>query len=193
VSTRNVLVLAQDDSDGWYRRRLMPRAAPSRDSGGIPSKKESHMQRKPLLAAAFVALMGIGAAAQAQYSAIVSTAPPPPRHEAVPADREGWVWAPGHYEWRGNEYAWVEGHWIRERVGYEYREPRWVQRGDGSWVLVGNNWERRMMEREERREARNNPHGDLDRDGIANRHDRDIDGDGVPNRRDRFPYNVRRA
>jgi hypothetical protein len=37
------------------------------------------------------------------------------------------------------------------------------------------------------------PHGDIDRDGIANRYDRDIDGDGVRNRRDQFPYNPRRS
>jgi hypothetical protein len=152
------------------------------------------MKNKPLLAAAFAAaLMGFGAAAQAQYTAIVSTAPPAPRHEVVPAARPGWVWAPGHYEWRGGEYAWIEGSWMRERAGYEYREPHWVQRGDGSWYLVGNNWERRAAERQARREERMNPNGDVDRDGIANRYDRDIDGDGVPNRRDAFPYNPRRS
>jgi WXXGXW repeat (2 copies) len=134
------------------------------------------MQRKSLLAAVFtVGLMGFGAA-QAQYSAIVSVAPPAPRHEVVPAAREGWTWAPGHYEWRGNEYAWVEGHWLRERVGYEYREPRWVQRADGSWIFVGNNWERRMERRAERH-ARG----------------RDWDGDGIPDRRDRFPRNANRS
>ena len=37
------------------------------------------------------------------------------------------------------------------------------------------------------------PYGDLDRDGIQNRHDRDRDGDGVPNRRDQFPDNWRRS
>ena len=151
------------------------------------------MHKKTLIGAAFAAaLMGFGAAAQAQYTAIVSVAPPAPRHEVVPAPREGWVWAPGHYEYRGNEYRWVEGSWMRDRSGYEYREPRWVQRGDGSWVLVGNNWERRM-EREARREARMAPDADFDRDGIANRHDRDIDGDGIRNGRDRSPYNPRRS
>ena len=152
------------------------------------------MHNKPLLAAAFAAALGtLGTAAHAQYSAVVSDAPPPPRHETVPGPRSGWVWAPGHWEWRGGEYAWVEGHWVREREGYEYREPRWVQRADGSWVLVGNNWERRMAEREARREARMQPDADFDRDGIANRHDRDIDGDGVRNGRDRSPYNPRRS
>ena len=36
-----------------------------------------------------------------------------------------------------------------------------------------------------------NPYGDRDRDGIANRYDRDRDGDGVPNRRDARPDNAR--
>lgn len=132
------------------------------------------MQRKSLLAAAFAAaLMGFGAA-HAQYNAIVSMAPPPPRHEIVPAPREGWIWAPGHYEYRGEDYVWVQGHWLRERVGYEYREPRWVQRADGSWIFVGNNWERRM-ERHARARGR------------------DWDGDGIPDRRDRFPRNPNRS
>ena len=152
------------------------------------------MQKKSLLAAAFAAaLMGFGAAAQAQYSAVVSTAPPPPRHEAAPGARPGWVWAPGHYEWRGGEYAWIEGNWMRERSGYEYREPRWVQRADGSWVLVGNNWEERRAERQARRESRMHPDADFDRDGIANRYDRDADGDGVRNGQDRYPYNRNRS
>jgi hypothetical protein len=151
------------------------------------------MLSKTLLGAAFAAsLMGFGAA-HAQYNAVVSVAPPAPRHEVVPAARAGWVWAPGHYQWRGGEYAWVEGHWMRERAGYEYREPRWVQRGNGEWVLVGGNWEQRMAQREARREARMHPDADIDRDGIANRYDRDIDGDGIRNRRDRYPYNPRRS
>ena len=36
------------------------------------------------------------------------------------------------------------------------------------------------------------PYGDLDRDGIMNRHDRDRDGDGVRNRYDRLPDNPNR-
>jgi hypothetical protein len=180
------------------------------------------MSHKPLLGAVIAAaLMGFGAAAQAQYTAIVSVAPPAPRVEVVPGPRTGWVWAPGHWEWRGNEYSWVEGHWMREREGYAYREPRWVQRANGQWQLVGGDWQRRgpngdrdgdgvanrydrdrdgdgIRNRDERRSMGNNrgnrfgPNGDYDRDGIANRHDRDIDGDGVRNSRDEFPYDHRR-
>ena len=172
---------------------------------------------KPLLGALVAAsLMGFGAAAQAQYSAIVSVAPPAPRVEVVPAPRSGWVWAPGHWQWQGNQYVWVEGHWLRERAGYEYREPRWVQRRNGEWILVGGDWEPRgpygdrdrdgvanrydpdrdgdgIPNRYDNRRNRFSPNADLDRDGIANRYDRDRDGDGIRNARDRYPDNWRRS
>jgi hypothetical protein len=129
------------------------------------------MNNKPFLGVVFAGLLlGFGAAAHAQYSAVVSVAPPAPRHEVIPGARAGWIWAPGHWEWRGNQYVWSEGQWMRDREGYAYREPRWVQRGNGEWILVGNDWQRR------------GPNGDRDGDGIANRHDRDRDGDGVANR-----------
>ena len=132
------------------------------------------MRNKTTIAAVIAAsLLGFGAAAQA-YTAIVSVAPPAPRIEVVPAQRHGHVWAPGHYEWRGGQYAWVEGHWLAERRGYEYREPRWVQRGNGEWVLVGGNWEHRA---------------DHDRHARG----RDWDGDGIPDHRDRFPRNPNRS
>jgi hypothetical protein len=160
------------------------------------------MRNKTVLGAALAgALMGFGMAAQA-YTAIVA-APPTARYEAVPAPRAGMVWAPGHYEWRGGEYAWVEGRWMRDRPGYEYREPRWVQRANGEWILVGNNWERRgpygdrdgdgIANRYDADNRRFGPRGDMDRDGIQNRYDRDRDGDGVRNARDRYPDNPRRS
>ncbi|MDB5859134.1 MAG: hypothetical protein JWQ76_2823 [Ramlibacter sp.] len=146
------------------------------------------MRNKTTLAAVLAAsLMGLGAAAHAQYSAIVSVAPPTPQVEVVPAPRQGHVWAPGHYEWRGNQYAWVQGYWLTARNGYDYREPRWVQRGNGEWVMVGGNWERGRWEREHDREyrdqARNGQYGPRG----------DMDGDGVQNRFDRFPRNPNRS
>jgi hypothetical protein len=159
------------------------------------------MLRNTLLGAAFAAsLLGLGATT-AHAQVYVQIAPPPPLHEAVPAARPGYVWAEGHYEWRDGRYAWVPGRWLEARPGWDYREPRWVQRANGQWYMVGGGWERADLYsdegdlRHDRRERsrRFGPYGDLDRDGIANRHDRDIDGDGVRNRRDRFPYNPRRA
>jgi hypothetical protein len=136
------------------------------------------MHRKTLLSAAFAAaLMGFGAAAQAQ-SISVRIAPPAPRYEVVPVARPGHVWVRGHWQWQGNQYAWVPGRFVTARAGYVYREPQWVQRG-GSWVMVGNTWERGAG-------------GDRDGDGIANRYDRDRDGDGVRNSRDARQYNPNR-
>ena len=171
------------------------------------------MFKKSLLGAIVAAGSLIGfapTAANAQYTAIVSVAPPPPVHEVAPPSRQGYVWAPGHHEWRGNQYVWVQGRWIQAREGYEYREPRWVQRGDGQWYLVGNNWERRGpygdrdrdgianrydpdSPRNQRHSRRFGPYGDLDRDGIRNQDDRDRDGDGIRNRRDRYPDDPRRS
>lgn len=173
------------------------------------------MDRKTLPAAALAAaLMGFGPAAQAQVT--ISVAPPAPRVETVPAPRAGWVWAPGHWQWQGGGYAWVEGHWVAERPGYEYRHPMWVQRANGTWVLVGNSWERRgpwgdrdgdgvanrydrdrdgdgIANRYDNNRNRTSPNADFDRDGVANRYDRDTDGDGVRNARDRHPYDRQRS
>ena len=33
---------------------------------------------------------------------------------AFPAPREGYIWAPGHYEVTDSRQAWVDGHWIRD-------------------------------------------------------------------------------
>jgi hypothetical protein len=136
------------------------------------------MFKKTLLGAIVAAsslIAMVPTAANAQYTARVATAPPPPLQEAAPVPRRGQVWVPGHYQWRGNQHVWQRGHWVNERQGYAYQEPRWVQRGNGEWVMVGNTWERR------------GPGGDRDGDGIANRYDRDKDGDGIPNARDDRP------
>ena len=178
------------------------------------------MLKKTLIGAVIAAgsLAGmLPTVASAQYTAVVSVAPPAPVFEAVPGPRQGYVWAPGHHEWRGNQYVWVPGHWLQARAGYEFREPRWVQRGNGEWYLAGNTWERRGPGGDRDRDgipnrldgdkdgdgipnaydnrpnrnqyARNRfgPNGDLDRDGILNRDDRDRDGDGIRNNRDRYP------
>jgi hypothetical protein len=144
------------------------------------------MFKKTLFAAIVAAgsLMGAMPAANAQYSATIQVAPPPPLHEVAPQPRSGFVWTPGHHEWRGDRYVWMRGHWMPERYGYEYREPRWIQRGNGEWFLAGGDWVRRDDRRHGYNERR---YGD-DRRYDEERHSRrfgpygDRDGDGVPNR-----------
>ena len=87
-------------------------------------------------------------------------------------------------------------------MGYTYEPRRWVQRGNGEWMMVGGDWRRGpngdrdgdgIANRHDPDNRRFGPYGDLDRDGIQNRHDRDRDGDGIRNARDRFPDDRRRS
>jgi hypothetical protein len=175
------------------------------------SKKEIAMLKKTILGAV-IAVGALAGVAQAQV--VVRVAPPAPVYEVTPAARPGYVWAPGHHEWRNNQYVWVPGTWYRDRPGYTFEEPRWVQR-NGGWVLAGNDWRRGphgdrdgdgianrydrdrdgdgIPNRFDNNRNRFGPNGDLDRDGVANRHDRDRDGDGIRNARDRHPDDRRRS
>lgn len=129
------------------------------------------LKRKLLLGALVASAIGfIPLQAAAAVDVFIDTAPPPPRHELVPAPRAGYVWAPGYWDWNHGRHHWVRGHWIRERRGMYWHPDRWENR-DGRWVLVHGGWHRERWERER----------------LADRHDRD--GDGVPNRFDRAPNN----
>lgn len=134
------------------------------------------MSHRPAVAAAALAATFLFGASHPAHAQVVITrvAPPPPVYEVTPQARPGQVWAPGHHEWRNNQYVWVPGQWLQERRGQEYRARRWEER-DGEWRLVGGDW------------ARRGPGGDRDGDGIANRNDRDRDGDGIRNRDDPRP------
>ena len=117
---------------------------------------------KKLLLAALVAGSLGGVTLPASADVVIRTAPPPPRDERMPEARRGYVWAPGHWEWRHGRYVWNNGKWLRERHGYAYRAPNWVER-DGRWMMERGGWRRG-----------------------------DRDGDGVPNRMDNHPNNPRR-
>jgi hypothetical protein len=92
----------------------------------------------------------------------VRVAPPAPRHEAVPAARRGYEWAPGYWSWTGHRYSWTRGHWERARAGYAFRATTWEQT-DGGWRQSRGGWMKR-----------------------------DRDHDGVPNRADDHPDNPMR-
>lgn len=101
---------------------------------------------KKLLLAAALGMVGTTALWQAtpaeartHVTIYATTAPPPLRHEIVPAPRRGYVWVPGAWEWSHRHYAWHKGHWVRARHGYHYVPPRWEHEGkrwrhyDGHW------------------------------------------------------------
>jgi WXXGXW repeat (2 copies) len=73
---------------------------------------------------------------------IVSDAPPPaPRVEHAPPHRDGYVWAPGHWEWNGHFFQWIYGTWILERRGKHWVADRWDPIED-KWHYVPGHWER---------------------------------------------------
>ncbi len=175
------------------------------------------MNRKTLIAAALAAgsLVGVASVAHAVPAVVAGTgaapaypypyghpqavlvqpAPPAPLYEPVPAQRAGYIWAPGHYVWNGNQYVWQGGTWLEMRHGYAWQAPHWQQRADGSWYLAGGTWVRTdnlAYDRGDRRMNRG-PNGDMDHDGIRNADDDDRDGDGVANWRDNFPSNRNRS
>lgn len=118
------------------------------------------MMKRTLIAAVLMASAGV-ASNYAVADVLVRIAPPPLRAEMVPPPRRGQIWAPGHWEWNRQRHIWINGSWLRDRPGYSYRGPTWVQR-DGRWAMQGGRWARGS---------------------------RDRDADGVPNRRDARPNN----
>jgi hypothetical protein len=131
--------------------------------------------------------------------------PPADRYEAVPAPRHGYIWSPGHWQWNANNkrHFWTAGTWERDRPGYAYQRPQWVER-DGRWHYQARRWDSDRDGIPDRRDP--TPYGanrgkDSDHDGIPDRRDptpygnrsRDSDRDGVPDRSDRFPNNPNRS
>jgi hypothetical protein len=73
---------------------------------------------------------------------IISAAPPPaPRIEHPPPHRDGYVWAPGYWEWTGRFFHWVSGTWISERRRSHWVADHWDPIGN-QWHYVRGHWER---------------------------------------------------
>jgi hypothetical protein len=120
------------------------------------------MMKQTLLAVMLAASIG-SMATPAAAEVYVRVAPPPPRSEPVPEARRGRVWVAGHWDWKNRRHQWVPGVWIRERPGYAYNQPKWVER-NGRWQMQRGDWRR----------------NDRDGDGVRNSQDRAPDN---PNRR----------
>ncbi len=126
---------------------------------------------------------------ESNYGEIVM-APPAPRYERVPAYRPGYIWEPGHWEWRRNRHEWIGGVWLADRPGYVYTRHNWYER-DGRWYAENGHWTSRGHDRDHDGIPDRRDH-DRDNDGVPNRRDHDRDGDGIPNRADRHPDNRHR-
>lgn len=92
-----------------------------------------------IIALSSAAFLPAQSMAQVGVSVVIGNAPPPPRVEAVPQARRGYVWAPGYWNWDGRRHVWLGGHWEPERAGYVYQRPEWV-REDGGWRMNNGGW-----------------------------------------------------
>jgi YXWGXW repeat-containing protein len=86
-----------------------------------------------------ILLFKVGPAAAAEI--ISNVAPPPLRTENVGRPRDGYVWAPGHWEWNSQSYRWVSGSWIVERGKARWIADQWEPQGT-QWRFVPGHWER---------------------------------------------------
>ncbi|GAA4016152.1 YXWGXW repeat-containing protein [Actimicrobium antarcticum] len=117
------------------------------------------------------------AIAQVSVNIFLGEAPPPVRYERVPAPRNGYLWAPGYWNWNGNQHVWSNGHWERNRVDYFYSQPQWRQENDG-WRLDRGGWkqDKKRYKEEYKREHKKDKHDHHD-DDRGDRDDRDGHGD----------------
>jgi hypothetical protein len=109
------------------------------------------MNRKIAFVLASCVAIGMAQAASAQQAyyappaVIAPSAPPVVREEVIPVAPgpvERTVWVRGHYEWSGNGYYWVSGHYIeRPEPGLIWEPGRWVAVA-GHWEWYGGHWRR---------------------------------------------------
>ena len=74
---------------------------------------------------------------------IVSSEPPPPRHEVVVgvAPSPAHVWVGGFWAFRDGRWVWIPGHWERSpRIGAHWTAGHWAHRTHG-WVWVDGYWD----------------------------------------------------
>ena len=72
---------------------------------------------------------------------MTSDVAPPPAHVERFVPRDGYVWAPGYWEWNGRSYHWVSGTYLTERRAAHWVADRWEQVGP-HWQRVAGHWER---------------------------------------------------
>ena len=114
------------------------------------------------LCAAALGAIAVPTTVSAEVVVYFTAAPPPPRYEAVPAPRHGYVWSQGYWNAKGKKHVWQNGHWERQRPGQYWSQSTWTQH-DSRWQLQRGHWQKN-----------------------------DRDGDGVPNASDHAPDNPTR-
>jgi len=92
--------------------------------------------RQKLLGGAFVLASTILGACGGGYGGgyYVQSGPPAPRYYGAigVAPGPGFVWTNGYWDWRGRNWAWVDGRWMRPPRGRaHWVAPEWRREGRG--------------------------------------------------------------
>ena len=95
---------------------------------------------KALLGLLCLAAGAMGGSITALAGAAPEVAPPAAHDERAPAPRDGYVWAPGYWEWSGSAYSWVSGRFVYAHRGAHWVPDRWDQVGS-QWQHVNGHWE----------------------------------------------------
>jgi hypothetical protein len=117
-------------------------------SGSIQSFEKTHSEDSMRLVALLFALSACTGTARITTTThagiVVYKAPPQPMvEEAAKAERPGFVWVSGRWDWQQGSWQWIGGRWEKVRTGHAWREGRWEQRGqqwhwiEGEWVVGG--------------------------------------------------------
>jgi hypothetical protein len=72
---------------------------------------------------------------------ITDVAPPPLRAENPGRPRDGYAWAPGHWEWSGHAYQWVPGSYIVEHGKAHWVADQWQPMDGSQWRYLPGHWE----------------------------------------------------
>lgn len=81
-------------------------------------------------------------AGAARVSVDVEIAPPPPVIENAPI-REGYIYAPGYWDWDDvhHRHVWKKGEYVKNRPGEHWVPHAWVERS-GHYHFNEGHWER---------------------------------------------------
>lgn len=75
----------------------------------------------------------------------VQTPPPSPTsqppEQVPPRPSQDAVWVPGYYDYNGQSYQWVAGHWEVPPAGTTtWVQPTWQQQADGTYLYTRGHW-----------------------------------------------------
>jgi len=99
-----------------------------------------HTTAKALMITLYFSAATLGGSIATAGTEQADVAPPPARDERAPAPRDGYVWIPGYWDWRGHDYSWVSGRFVFEHRGAHWVADRWDQVAS-HWERVAGHWE----------------------------------------------------